>query len=287
MIGVITIFVLPQEIEDLTLTLYNLKKNSVWLDGSVTYKVDITLSLSDTLTDWNNTKLPKEWFIDRSQELIDNYLDWAEVNINYDNDILGCVSQRRDSWKRHKDADFFIWLDTDLYFSDITLNYIEQGFKMTSGDRIITPEFVRQWDTTWDIITNELFLNKPVNYYKHNNLFKDVNQISVNGIEKLPVLKFAGGWFTLLSKSVLDKCGIPNSFGHYGLEDTFIMYTANDFAEQYKIKGLLCGELHKGRTNKSIKSLVANIDRKEEFRKIAELNFYNEIQKKKHGRDNN
>jgi hypothetical protein len=45
--GIISIFALPQELEDLALTLERLKRNSVYLDGSVQYKIDITMSLSD------------------------------------------------------------------------------------------------------------------------------------------------------------------------------------------------------------------------------------------------
>ena len=58
--GIITIFALPQELEDLALTLYNLKRNSIYLDPDTQYKIDITMCLSDELTDWSKTKLPKE-----------------------------------------------------------------------------------------------------------------------------------------------------------------------------------------------------------------------------------
>ena len=51
--GVITIFALPQELEDLALTLYNLKRNSIYLDTTVKYKVEITMCLSDKLTNWD------------------------------------------------------------------------------------------------------------------------------------------------------------------------------------------------------------------------------------------
>lgn len=59
--GIITIFALPQELEDLALTLYNLKRNSIYLDPNIQYKIDITMCLSDELTDWDKTKLPKEY----------------------------------------------------------------------------------------------------------------------------------------------------------------------------------------------------------------------------------
>ena len=121
--GVITIFALPQELEDLALTLNMLKRNSVYLDHSVSYKVDITLCLSDELTDWEQTKLPKEYFKQRTTELVTKYLDWCEWELLWGGEnILGCVSQRRHSLTQNPTADFFIWLDCDFVFFTFTTN---------------------------------------------------------------------------------------------------------------------------------------------------------------------
>jgi hypothetical protein len=76
--GVITIFALPQELEDLALTLNMLKRNSIYLDPSVSYKIDITMCLSDELTNWNKSKLPKEYIQERTTELVTKFLDWCE-----------------------------------------------------------------------------------------------------------------------------------------------------------------------------------------------------------------
>ena len=65
--GVITIFAMPQELEDLALTLNMLKRNSAFVDTSVQYKVDVTMCLSDELTDWENSKLPKEYIKERTE----------------------------------------------------------------------------------------------------------------------------------------------------------------------------------------------------------------------------
>ena len=83
--GIISIFVMPQELEDLALTLDRLKRNSVYLDGSTKYKVDITMSLSNELTDWESSKLPKEYIKERTQELCQKYLDWCEYHLEFDN----------------------------------------------------------------------------------------------------------------------------------------------------------------------------------------------------------
>ena len=38
---------------------------------------------------------------------------------------------------------------------------------------IITPEIVKVWDNTWDCLVNENFLDKPNDYQKTNNPYKD------------------------------------------------------------------------------------------------------------------
>jgi hypothetical protein len=287
--GVITIFCLPQELEDLALTLNGLKRNSVFLDDSIQYKVDITMCLSDELTDWENTKLPKEYIKNRTIELVEKYLDWCEWDLLWDSDnVLGCVSQRRHSLNTNPDADFFIWLDTDMFFKDTTLHYLTDAYKLAKSNGIemivVTPEFVKQWDDTWDVIVNKKYHFASLDYYKKTNIQKD-SLLSSNEVDiiEIPTFKFAGGWFTLISKSILDKTGVPESFGHYGLEDTFVMVCCQMLKQrgqsvsQLVIENLIAGELHKSRTNTTIKSFIASKDRKEEFKKIAEQNFNLEL----------
>jgi hypothetical protein len=287
--GVITIFCLPQELEDLASTLNTLKRNSVFLDDSINFRVEITMCLSDELTDWDKTRLPKEYIKDRTIELVEKYLDWCEWELICDSDnILGCVSQRRYSLENNPDADFFIWLDTDMFFKDTTLHYITDTYKLAKGNGldmvVVTPEFVKQWDDTWDVIVNKKYHFAPTDYYKTTDIQKE-SLLSSDEIEihEIPTFKFAGGWFTLISKSILDKTGVPESFGHYGLEDTFVMYCCQimkqrgEIVSQLVLSNLIVGELHKSRTNNTIKSFIASKNRKEEFRRIAEQNFNLEL----------
>ena len=156
----------------------------------------------------------------------------------------------------------------------------ESGFE----DIIVTPEFVKQWDNTWDMVANKNYWNYPINYHLDANIYKDsLPNIGDMQIKELIGYKFAGGWFTLISKSILDKTGIPESFGHYGLEDTYVMFCCgimknnNINVSQFILENLIVGEIHKNRTNKTIKRYLSNRDRKEEFKKIAEANFTNEL----------
>jgi len=287
--GIISIFVMPQELEDLALTLDRLKRNSVYLDGSVKYKVDITMCLSDELTDWENSKLPKEYIKERTIELVETYLDWCLWDLQWDNpNILGCVSQRRFSLKNNPDADFFIWLDCDMLFKDTTLYYITSAYQMAKQSNleniIVTPEFVKQWDNTWDVVTNKNYLNKPINYHLDSNIYYDsLPQLEEVAVKEIPAFKFAGGWFTLISKSLLNEIGIPESFGHYGLEDTFVMACSSIMKQkgkqvsQFVLENMISGEIRKNRTNNTIKKYILSKDRKEEFKKIAHSNWESEI----------
>jgi hypothetical protein len=289
--GIISIFVMPQEIDDLALTLERLKRNSAFTDPSIKYKVDVAISLSDELTDWENSKLPKEYFKERSIELCEKYLDWCLWDLQWDNpNILGCVSQRRFSLEKNSDADFFIWLDTDIVFKDTTLYYATSAYQMIKAAGmdmfVVTPQFVKQWDNTWDIVTNKIYWNQPINYHLNCDIYKEgLPQLEEVIVSQINQLKFAGGWFTLISKGLLNKIGIPELFGHYGLEDTFIMACGSVLSQrgenvgQFVLENLIVGENHKNRVNQSIKKYLSIRDRKEEFKQIAHSNWELEIQK--------
>ena len=288
--GVITIFAMPQELEDLALTLNMLKRNSVFRDKDIDYKVEITMCLSNELTNWEESFLPKDYVWQRSAELCKKYLGWCEyeLRIETESEILGCVSQRRYSLNNNPDADFFIWLDCDFTFKDTTLFYVSSAFKMLKEGGIdnflVTPQFVKQWDSTWDVIVNERFWNEPLNYHEGADVYEDtLPEYGEVGVKEIQSIKFAGGWFTCLSGELLRKTGIPESFGHYGLEDTYvtecmnIMKSQNDYISQFIIENLVIAESYTQRPNETIKSFIKSKNRKAEFTKIATDNFRNEL----------
>jgi len=290
--GVITIFALPQELEDLSLTLYNLKRNSVYLDPQDKYSVDITLCLSDELIDWNSSILPKDYIEQRTIELCNKFLDWCEYDLNIEkkDHILGCVSQRRYSLNKHQDADFFIWLDCDFIFKDSTLSYMATAYQnikdIGTNNFILTPQFVRQWDTSWDILVNEQFINHPLCYHESADVYIDTlpqnDEIQVKQINNI---KFAGGWFTLITGKLLQEITIPESLGHYGLEDNFVIECSKILQHkgvnisQFILDGLVIGESYTHRPNQTIKNFITSKNRKQEFTQIAQDNFPIELNK--------
>jgi hypothetical protein len=289
--GVITIFALPQELEDLAITLYNLKRNSIYLDNSVKYKVEITMCLSDKLTDWDKSKLPKSYIKERTEELVTKFLDWCEWELLWGLDnILGCVSQRRYSLINNPKADFFIWLDCDFIFKDSTLSYMTSAYQTIKESNIsmfiLTPQFVKQWDNTWDVLVNNKFLNHPLYYHESADIYIDtLPQNDEVSIKQINDIKFAGGWFTLISNKLLQKITIPESLGHYGLEDNFVIECSKilkykgENVSQFVLEGLIIGESYTHRPNKTIKKYISSISKKNEFTKIAHENFPIEINK--------
>jgi len=290
---VISIFCLPYEIDDLENTLIQLKKASYYIDKKIDWCLDVTMCLADDMVDWNHSSIPKKFFEDKLLKLLST-TDWCTKNIQTSTEIKGCVSQRRYSLEKHREADYFIWLDTDIIFDERTLFYIEQSIKGTNKDylqTIITPEIVRVWDNTWDCIVNEQFLDKPLEYQKTNDPYKDsgikgdISIVPVNNSNSPQSrFKFAGGWFTCISGKLLNRIGVPDSFAHYGYEDTFLMVGSeklvkeqNEKIYQFKIKNLVVCENYKYRGHHHYLNSLSVYDRREEFKKISHDNFLSEL----------
>jgi len=292
---VISIFCLPYEIDELENTLNQLKKASYYLEKGDEWVLDVTLSLSDQLVNWRKSSLPKSYFEDKFLKL-SSQTDWCAKYFQTSNDVMGCVSQRRKSLEQFHDANYFIWLDTDIIFDERTLFYIQSSIKNIKEQyplSVVTPEIVKVWDNTWDCIVNEEFLDKPLDYQKTNDPFKDSGikgDVTIESVQNTyqnqPRFKYAGGWMTCISAPLLKTIGVPQSFGHYGYEDTFLMWASEKLLQtkgldirQFKIKNLVVCENYKYRSNYHYLNNISAYDRREEFKKIAESNFQEELDK--------
>jgi hypothetical protein len=292
---VVSIFCLPYEIDELENTLNQLRKASYYLSGKNEWVLNVTLSLSNQLVNWKKSSIPKQYFVDKFMKL-SAHTDWCMKTFRISDDIKGCVSQRRFTTLEYIDADFFIWLDTDIIFDERTLAYFETILPIVSQQTnysIVTPEIVRIWDNTWDCLVNENFLNKPIGYQKSNDPFVDSGIKGEVGLESVsasirnqPRFKFAGGWMTCLSGDLVRRIGVPESFGHYGYEDTFIMWGAEKLMkatdiniQQFKIKNLVVCENYKYRNNSHYINNISAFDKREEYKQIAESKFNEELNK--------
>ena len=294
---VISIFCLPYEIDELENTLNQLKKASYYIDNKIEWVLDVTMTVSNKIINWDKSSLPKKYFIDKFSKL-SSHTDWCIKEFKTSETILGCVSQRRSSLTNHVDADYFIWLDTDIIFDERTLSYMQMTMEGTNKEyvhSIITPELVRIWDDSWDVLVNEQFIDEPFDYNQTNDPYKDSGikgdisiEVVLNSNSPQSRFKFAGGWFTCISGALLQRIGIPESFGHYGFEDTFVMVCSEKLMRetdiqitQFKVKNLVVCENYKYRDNHHYLNGLSAFDRREEFKKIANDNWQTEVMKVK------
>ena len=128
MIGII-IHIFPQEIDQLEQTLINLKKSSKYFDNNQKFLVEVVLNLN--FTKWDESKIDKEFFINKLSNLEDLTKSWAQTDfwVSEKNESLGCTDPRRICSTKYK-ADAFIWLDVDIVFSDTLLYHMVEGFNL-------------------------------------------------------------------------------------------------------------------------------------------------------------
>ena len=292
---VIQIFCLPYEIDELENTLNQLRRASKYIDRSKEWIIDVCMCTSDDMVNWSKSSIPKKYFEEKLLKL-SWQTDWCETNFRTSDVIKGCVSHRRHCVQVHEHTRYFIWLDTDIVFEERTLSYLENALQPIwdiTPYGIITPELVRIWDNTWDVLTNETFLDKPLGYQKDANPYLDSGikgDVSIEAVQNSNSpqsrFKFAGGWFTCISGRLLREIGIPESFGHYGYEDTFIMIAAEKLVktkqldvQQFKLKNVVVCENYKYRNNSHYINNLSIYDRREEYKQIAESNFGKELEK--------
>jgi hypothetical protein len=282
----IVVHLLPHEIDWFEWQSKQFKLGSYYINPNDKVIIDVTLNLN--LVNWGESQLPKQFFIDKFNQ-IEKLWDWAEIKfaVDEENKCLGCDDKRREAI-RSTTADNILYLDSDLIFKPELLSYIIEASKVVESEYyIISPQTVRMWDSSWDIITNKNYLNIPANMetYYANDPFKTIAVTPNNDISLTPIseFKFGGGWFNLLSTKLLKITNIPDSFGPYGIDDLYIMVCCNLMkqknypVQQYILTDTIVIENFKYRWD-PYKNYLSLIDKQIEFRTQAEFNFPSEIQ---------
>jgi len=277
----ILIHILPQEIDQLEQTLIQLKKNSKYVIDEE-FLVEVVLNYN--LTNWSQSKLDKNFFTNKLLKLETLTKSWAKTNfwISENNEVVGCTDSHRLAEKTYT-PDAFLWLDVDIVFSDTFLYHMVESYKLIKDIEkyfIITPETTRVWDYTWDVITNKDALVEEASHknYFNRDPYLTTGLMGEVSLRKIDTFKFASGWATLLSNDLIKKVIIPNEMGSYYMDDTFIMACCEygkqkGFnASQYVLTNEVIIENNKFRYN-HYEDYLNNINRKNEFMKIAQDNF--------------
>lgn len=253
----IVIHCLPREIDQLERVLNSLYESYCFVENEAKLTLDITLNLNDTFTDWDKSTLKKDYFENKFR-ILQNIHSWADCKFEIDSNkkCLGINDKRRSSINNDFDCDYILYLDLDLFFPKYIFIPIVQLLNQldTNSYIIVSPQLVKLWDSSWDILVNEKFSKEDYGYFEHFDPYT-VNKIAYDnlvegkvGVKQLPSIKFGGGWFNLFSKKLLKFINIPDSLGPYGLDDTFIMMGANIMrdkgidVQQYCLQGIVCAE---------------------------------------------
>jgi hypothetical protein len=278
----IVVHLLPQEIDWFEWQSKQFKQGSYYLDGDDKVIIDVTLNLN--LVNWQESSMSKEFFINKFNQL-KHFWDWAEVRFEIDEEgrCQGCDDKRRDSI-RSTTADNILYLDCDLIFKPETLKYMLDASKVIPEEYyILSPEIYKLWDNSWDALVNKKYRSlEPSQEYKEADPFALINIESEVTIEPILGFKFGGGWFNLLSTNLLKLTDIPDSFGPYGVDDTYVMICSDIIKQkgykiqQYVLRGQVVAENIKYRCNPYI-NFISLINRQDEFRKVAEANLTSEV----------
>lgn len=291
----IIIHVLPFEIDRFEHQMFELKKNAAYLSDDDEFVIDATLNLNDLLVDWNKSKIGKQYFIDRFNSLKDIADKATKRNfifeISENNECLGVDDKRRTSIRKYaKYCDNFLYLDNDMFYPNTTLKYMIDAAKTIKNKYyILSPQLPKLWEPSWDILVNDSYKNLNFEDSTCNKYTTDQFDIFTSDYGEMAVVpidtfKMGGGWFNIISSNLLAYTDIPDSFGPYGLDDTFvidackIMKSMNVDVQQYVLKNLVVTQSYQYELHKLYLNHISfNIKQKQIFAANAQQHYHKEL----------
>jgi len=279
----IVLHCLPTELDQVIWVVDQLKRSSRFINPK-NFILDFTLNVSDEDIDWDKSLLNKEYCVEKFNLIFDKSTFINKHKICYNQ--TGCNTVRRNAIREQDNTTHIIYLDTDMIFPDTILYYIEQAIEeIDSKYYIITPQIFQLWDNSWDVIShpdyrnqdrkNKQWLKNPYQVFEH--IPTDIK------LFKSPYVKFGGGWFNIFSKNLLELIDIPDSLGHYGLDDTFVAEAANLLKksnydiQQYIINDIIVKEDRVYRSY-SMDKFLQRRNNQDIMRKNSTLNYNIELQ---------
>lgn len=195
---------MPWELDNALLSFSQLKKSKFYLPKEVNITIDTVLNLSSYIINWDDSKLPKEYFLSKYDNISSLLVDYNHIKRTYQGDKLyGHLDFQKEIVS--EEVDYYIGTCPDMYFSEHLLSYLTQlAPSIPNKYFVITPQISKLWDYTWDEITNPQYLNIPYASWDNVDIFDIMidNQHSDQEINLRPTNKSKwAGWFDLYSKS--------------------------------------------------------------------------------------
>lgn len=267
----ICLHVMPHEIELLERFTAQLRRSFSYLDEADRVTIKASLNLNPSITDWQSSELPQQYFIDIFNKAFEGIPNINEIIT--DTSLMGTTQQKRECILLPYDQ--FIFVDTDIAFSETLLKYQVTAAEHLQGMYVVIPQLVKLWDASWDMLVHEDYIDKPYGYYNQHDPELTYNQpVGDVALKQLPVVKFGCGMHTLYSKEFWNFIGIPQSFGGYGSEDSFAMMASGMAISkgyqinQYYLEGLYITENLVDRTP-SFEGKIVNTFHKEKSKEAS------------------
>jgi hypothetical protein len=247
---IISIHIFPHEIKNFQRIVEILKNSIEVLEDINDLHISASLNMNDVIVD--NTKYNKEEVVNMFLNSEKKIQSTTDFKIQTSAGFLGVNEERRSIIRNSHKADIIIFLDSDLHFDKRLLANQINAIKLIREINdffVITPQIVRLWDSTWDCIVNEKYINESFTFHKNIN---PKNIISHNhgkvSVVSCNDFKWGGGWFNAISANLLKLVGLPDSFVGYGPDDTFVMECCkhmklkNIDVQQYILKNMVVVE---------------------------------------------
>lgn len=251
----ITCHLMPWELDYALLSFTQLKKSKYYLSDEDTIYIDVTLNLSSYIINWDNSKMPIDFFIDKFENLkslLTNYnCKFSIFNKDY---LYGGLDTMYESTEPH--IDYYIVLNPDMYFSEHLLSLLINSSKTIDNKYfLISSEIRKLWDSTWDIICNDEYINLSYDLYTKIDPYDVRFNMKLNNkdvyLKKINTFKFAG-WFDLYNKSFWTTFMINKNWHGYGACDLYASILANFSKnrgvdiQQYILKNQIVSEYNHG-----------------------------------------
>lgn len=245
---------MPWEIDYALLSFSQLKNSSNYIPPDVNIELDSCLNLSNYIIDWEKSTFPKQYFIDKYNEISKGFKNIKHTSkIIESNTLYGHLDFQKEVKATH--IEYYIAMCPDMHFGEMLIPYIIESIRNIPNKHfVLVPQITKRWDNSWDILVNENFLNIPYNHCFDLNChdIDILNNYSTPELVPLNGFKFAG-WFDCYSKEIWEKfCPVWDEWSGYGSWDTYSMYSLSLLKQtgydiqQYILKNQIISEYWNG-----------------------------------------
>ena len=248
--------IMPWEIDYALLSFSQLKKVQKHIPEGVNIEFENVLNLSSNIINWDKSKIPKEYFIEKYNDICKGF-NIIKINPKImDSDIFyGHLDFQKEVIT--SSTDYYIPFCPDMYFGEYLIPYMIESIKnIPNKNFIITPQVTKRWDSSWDILVNEYFNHIPYSNCYDLSCYDICNINNSTPPELIPLDRFKyAGWFDCYSKEIWETfCPVWDEWKGYGAWDTYSMITLSLLKQkgydiqQYLIKGQVISEYWNGGT---------------------------------------